>query len=94
MRKAPERSQECSDRKMRLVRAPVANSTAIAADEAGAFTVMENISEHSTQNTAAAQHTDACHQVLCILEKDKRAKRPLLHLESPQRPMKTNFRCH
>ncbi len=54
MRNAPERSQECSDKKMRLVRAPVPNRTAMAADEAGALTVMENISAHSTQNTAAA----------------------------------------
>jgi hypothetical protein len=58
-RKAPECSQECSERNTKLAAAPAANRTAMAAEEADALMLMENISEHSTQNTAAAhsKHT-------------------------------------
>lgn len=56
-RKAPDCSHECSERKTKLATAPAAKSIAMAAEEAGALMLMENISEHSTQNTAAVGQT-------------------------------------
>ena len=53
-RNAAECSQVCSDRNNRFATAPVANRTAMAAEDAGALTAMENSSAHSTQKTAAA----------------------------------------
>lgn len=57
-RKAPDCSQEYSERNTKLAAAPAANRTAMAAEEADALMLMENISEHSTQNTAAACNTN------------------------------------
>ena len=55
-RKAAECSHVCNVRKTRFATAPDANRTAIAAEDAGAFTAIEKSSAHSTQNTAAAAH--------------------------------------
>ena len=53
-KKAAECSHVCNVRKTRFATAPDANRTAIAAEDAGAFTAIEKSSAHSTQNTAAA----------------------------------------
>ena len=56
-RNAAECSQVCSDRNKKFAAAPDANRTAMAEDDAGAFTAIENSSAHSTQKTAAAPNS-------------------------------------